>query len=71
MLGQQVKNVYEITETMKTNLRQAQEQLASYNKPLLIRKPKPIAKDEFEREHKAMVKEQYHVIKEGASKKIR
>ena len=30
-----------------------------------MRKPKPVVKDEFEREHKAVIKERYAEVKEG------
>jgi dynein heavy chain len=62
---EQVKNVSEVVRTMKNNLRGVHEQLTLYNKPLLVRKTKPVAKDEFEREHKNYVKEKYGEIKEG------
>ncbi len=62
---EQVKAVSEVVRTMKNNLRGVNEQLMLYNKPLLIRKSKPIAKDEFEREHKNFSKERYTEIKEG------
>jgi dynein heavy chain len=50
---------------MKDNLRSINDQLRTYNKPLLQRKAKPIAKDEFEKEHKNYDKERYTEIKEG------
>jgi dynein heavy chain len=61
----QVHIVGEVVETMKSNLRSINEHLQSYSKPLLVRKPKPVVKDEFEREHKNLVKEKYTDIKEG------
>jgi len=62
---EQVTVVSEVVKTMKDNMRSVNEQLSSYSKPLLIRKNKPAIKDEFEREHKNMVKERYAEIKEG------
>ena len=62
---EQVTAVNEVVRTMKENMRLITEQLLTYNKPLLTRKPKPALKDEFEREHKNMVKERYAEIKEG------
>jgi len=62
---EQVKLVSEVVRTMKNNLRGVNDQLVAYNKPLLIRKSKPVAKDEFEREHKNFSKERYTEIKEG------
>ena len=62
---EQVSNVSKIVKAMKDNLGNVTEQLNSYNKPLLVRKPKPIIKDEFEKEHKNLVKERYTEIKEG------
>jgi dynein heavy chain len=61
----QVKAVSEIVTTMKDNLKKVNTTLSSYNRPLLIRKNKPVIKDEFEREHKNLVKERYSEIKEG------
>ena len=62
---EQVKAVYDVVKTMKDNLKMIDEQLHSYNHPLLSRKPKPISKEDFEKEHKNMVKERYTEIKEG------
>ena len=62
---EQVTVVNEIVKKMKDNLRSINDQLRTYNKPLLQRKAKPIAKDEFEKEHKNYVKERYTEIKEG------
>lgn len=50
---------------MKENLRQINESLTLYNRPLLQRKPKPATKDEFDREHRNLIKERYSEIKEG------
>jgi len=61
----QVKVVNEVVTTMKENLRTINENLSNYNKPLLVRKSKPVLKDEFEREHKNLIKERYTEIKEG------
>jgi dynein heavy chain len=62
---EQVKVVHEVCKTMKDNLNHIEETLESYNKPLLVRKPKPVVKDEFEREHKAVIKERYAEVKDG------
>jgi dynein heavy chain len=62
---EQVTSVNDIVRTMKENLRTVTEQLAGYRKPLMQRKTKPTVKEEFEREHKNMVKERYTDIKEG------
>ena len=62
---EQVTVVSEVVKTMKDNMRSVNDQLASYSKPLLQRKNKPAIKDEFEREHKNMIKERYSDIKEG------
>jgi dynein heavy chain, axonemal len=61
----QVTVVNDIVKKMKDNLHSINEQLNTYNKPLLQRKPKPVAKDEFEKDHKNYVKERYTEIKEG------
>lgn len=61
----QVTVVNDIVKKMKDNLHSINEQLKTYNKPLLQRKPKPVAKDEFEKDHKNYVKERYTEIKEG------
>lgn len=50
---------------MKENLRNINDSLNIYNRPLLQRKAKPITKDEFEKEHKNICKERYAEIKEG------
>jgi dynein heavy chain, axonemal len=62
---EQVTLVSEVVKTMKDNMRSVNDQLASYSKPLLQRKNKPAIKEEFEREHKNMIKERYSDIKEG------
>lgn len=62
---EQVTLVSEVLKTMKDNMRSVTDQLASYSRPLLQRKNKPALKDEFEREHKNMIKERYSDIKEG------
>jgi dynein heavy chain len=62
---EQVKTVSEVVRTMKNNLQEVSDALKAYNKPLLIRKTKPLAKDEFDREHKNFVKEKYTEIKDG------
>jgi dynein heavy chain len=62
---EQVQAVSEVMRTMKNNLKGINEQLMQYTKPLIVRKNKPIAKDEFEKEHKNFVKERYGEIKEG------
>jgi dynein heavy chain, axonemal len=62
---EQVTLVSEVVKTMKDNMRSLNDQLASYSKPLLQRKNKPAIKEEFEREHKNMIKERYSDIKEG------
>lgn len=62
---EQVQVVAEVMRTMKNNLKGVNEQLLQYTKPLIIRKNKPVAKDEFEKEHKNFVKERYGEIKEG------
>ena len=62
---EQVNAVNEVVKTMKDNLHSINSTLLSYNRPLLVRKVKPIVKDEFEREHKALVKDRYTEIKEG------
>jgi dynein heavy chain, axonemal len=62
---EQVTLVSEVVKTMKDNMRSLNDQLASYSKPLLQRKNKPAIKEEFEREHKNMIKERYTDIKEG------
>jgi hypothetical protein len=41
------------------------DQLQVYNKPLFVRKTKPVAKDEFAKDHKNFAKERYTEIKEG------
>ena len=63
--NEQVSVVSDIVTTMKENLTNVNDQLEQYNKPLLTRKVKPIVKEEFEREHKNMIKELYTHIKEG------
>ena len=62
---EQVTLVSEVLKTMKDNMRSVNDQLTSYSRPLLQRKNKPALKDEFEREHKNMIKERYSDIKEG------
>eukprot|EP01041_Mallomonas_annulata_P000386 gene386-700_t len=62
---EQVTAASEVVRTMKENMRKINEQLAGYNKPLMQRKSKPVVKDEFEREHKNLIKERYTDIKEG------
>jgi dynein heavy chain len=62
---EQVRTVSEVARSMKNNLRHVNEQLQLHNKPLLVRKPKPILKDEFEKDHKNFVKERYAEIKEA------
>jgi dynein heavy chain len=62
---EQVKVVDEVCKTMKETLSYIQEQIDGYKKPLLMRKPKPVVRDEFDREHKNLVKERYGDIKEG------
>eukprot|EP01042_Synura_sphagnicola_P001438 gene1438-1642_t len=62
---EQVTAVSEVVRTMKENMRLVNDQLAGYNKPLMVRKTKPVVKEEFEREHKNLVKERYADIKEG------
>jgi dynein heavy chain, axonemal len=62
---EQITSVNEVVRTMKENMRLITEQLENYRKPLLARKVKPMVKDEFEREHKNLVKERYTEIKEG------
>ena len=62
---EQVSAVSEVVRTMKENMRLVNDQLASYNRPLMSRKTKPVVKEEFEREHKNLVKERYADIKEG------
>ena len=52
---EQVRVVSEVVRTMKDNLRNVNNQLLSYNRPLLQRKNKPVIKDEFEREHKVSI----------------
>ncbi len=61
----QVNIVNNIVQKMKENLRNINEQLENYRKPILQRKMKPVAKDEFEKDHKNYVKERYTEIKEG------
>ena len=41
---EQVTVVSSVVKTMKDNLRSINEKLGGYNKPLLQRKPKPVAK---------------------------
>jgi len=62
---EQVQAVSEVMRTMKNNLQGISDQLKGYTKPLITRKNKPVAKDEFEKEHKNFVKERYVEIKEG------
>lgn len=62
---EQVKAASEVVRSMKNNLKGVNDQLLSYNKPLLVRKTKPVLKDEFEKDHKNFVKERYGEIKEG------
>lgn len=62
---EQVDAVNEVVKTMKDNLFTVQSTLAAYNRPLLVRKVKPVVKDEFEREHKGLVKDRYAEVKEG------
>lgn len=62
---EQVAIVSEVVKTMKENLRNINEQLYKNSKPLLVRKNKPVIKDEFEKEHKNLVKERYAEIKES------
>ncbi|CAM9131888.1 unnamed protein product, partial [Ectocarpus fasciculatus] len=62
---EQVTAVNDIVRTMKENLRSVTEQLQSYKKPLMQRKAKPMVKDEFDREHKLLLKDRYSEIKEG------
>ena len=50
---------------MKNNLRGVNDQLQVYNKPLLVRKVKSVAKDEIAKYHKSFAKERYTEIKEG------
>ena len=51
-----MRGVSEIVHTMKNNLRSIYETLNLYDKPLITRKNKPSAKEEFEREHKVRPK---------------
>lgn len=60
----QISSVSELVHTMKRSMSTIHELLSSNNKPLLIRKTKPIAKEEFEREFKNVVKDRYSAIKE-------
>jgi dynein heavy chain len=60
-----VKVVSSVNQTMKHNFEYVQQTINSYNKPLLARKPKPVVKEEFDREHKNMIKERYAEIKDG------
>ena len=62
---EQVKAVSEVVHTMKNNLRGVNDQLQVYNKPLFVRKTKPVAKDEFAKDQKNFAKERYTEIKEG------
>eukprot|EP01035_Chromulina_nebulosa_P017812 gene17812-23422_t len=61
----QIVVVSSIVKTMKDNLKLINDNLHMYNKPLLQRKNKPINKEEFEKEHKNLIKERYTEIKEG------
>ena len=65
---EQVKVVYDVVKTMKDNLTHIEETLEGYNRPLLVRKPKPVVKDEFEREHKNMIKSATQRSKMGVSR---
>merc|ERR1711871_22929 len=62
---EQVNVVNNIVQKMKENLRNINEQLEHYRKPILQRKLKPVSKDEFEKDHKNYVKERYTEIREG------
>lgn len=61
----QVKGASEIVRALKANLSGIHTALTQFNKPLLSRKSKPMLKEEFDREFKAVLKTRYSEIKEG------
>ena len=62
-----VNIVDEITETMKKNLTNVEDNIMEKwsSKPLMERKPKPVDREEFERNHKVVKAARYADIKDG------
>src|SRR5690606_19435600 len=60
-----INSVDEVLKTMKHNLAQVADKLTQWQRPLMARKSRPVVKEEFEREHKNLIKERYAEIKDG------
>ena len=59
-----VDDLYDTVLTMKNHLTGVNNMLEEHNESILTRKPKPMPKDEFDKEYKISVKDKYAVIKD-------
>jgi dynein heavy chain len=60
-----VEDLYSTVKAMKNQLAEVTEELRKHNISMLTRKPKPMPRDEFDKDYKTAIKEKYAEIKES------